>query len=468
MSEKPVSVLVVSLRHDTERQLRSSLSIPLGQISRVSDGPEALEALERSPADLVVVDSRLNSPALDLLRAIQNRWPGLPVVLLAEEPSLSEIAAAASSGASDLLTQPVAAEELAFSVQKALAAARRVAAAPPPPTAEGDIVFGRSPAMQTVRELLTRVAASASTVLVRGESGTGKELIARALHRLSARAQEPLIKIDCTSLPENLLESELFGYEKGAFTGAVGPKLGRVELANHGTLFLDEVGELSLTTQAKLLRLLQDREFERLGGTKTIHVDVRMVAATHRDLETMVQQGSFRADLFYRLNIVPLWIAPLRARRVDIEDLARHFCAQVAAASNKPELTLSEEAIVVLMRQRWPGNVRQLQNFVERLVVLGTDSQITAQQVNAELGRPVRFATETGPAGADAADLPLAAGAAVESGGAVPLGEALRIAERQALHRALQMVGGNRSAAARLLAVSRSTLYLKLQEYGLL
>jgi two-component system, NtrC family, response regulator AtoC len=467
MSEESFTVLLVSSRHGTERQLQSSLSEQLGQITRASDGPEALDALERSPADLVVVDSRLSSPAIDLLRAIQGRWPGLPVVLLAEEVSLTEVAEAASSGASDLLTQPVAPEELAFSVQKALAVSRRNAAAPPPPSVEGDIVFGRSPAMQAVRDLLGRVAPSASTVLVRGESGTGKELIARALHRLSARANEPLIKIDCTSLPENLLESELFGYEKGAFTGAVGTKPGRAELANRGTLFLDEVGELSLTTQAKLLRLLQAREFERLGGTKTIRVDVRVVAATHRDLETMVQQGAFREDLFYRLNVLPLWIAPLRARRVDIEDLARHFCAVVAATSGKTRLTLSPEAILVLTGQRWPGNVRQLQNFVERLVVLSGDQEISAEQVNAELGRPVRFATETGPAGADAAGL----GMPSENGappGTVPLSEALRIAERQALYRALQHVGGNRSAAARLLAVSRSTLYLKLQEYGLL
>ncbi len=466
MSEASFTVLLVSSRPGAERQLQSSLAEQLGQVTHASDGPSALDALERSPADLVVLDSRLSSPALELLRAIQSRWPGLPVVLLAEEASLTQVAEAASSGASDLLAQSVAPEELAFSLQKALTASRRNAAAPPPPSVEGDIVFGRSPAMQAVRDLLGRVAPSASTVLVRGESGTGKELIARALHRLSTRAHEPLIKIDCTSLPENLLESELFGYEKGAFTGASGTKPGRAELANRGTLFLDEVGELSLTTQAKLLRLLQDREFERLGGTKTIRVDVRVVAATHRDLETMVQQGVFREDLFYRLNVLPLWIAPLRARRVDIEDLARHFCAAVAATSAKTRLTLSPEAILVLAGQRWPGNVRQLQNFVERLVVLSGDHEISAEQVSAELGRPVRFATETGPAGADAAgSMP---SEPVAPPGNVPLSEALRIAERQALYRALQHVGGNRSAAARLLAVSRSTLYLKLQEYGLL
>lgn len=458
---------MVSSRDETESQLRSSLETQAGDLVRVP-AAAALETLESTAADLVVLDSRLGVPALERLRAIQVGWPGLPVVLLAEQVSLTEVAEAAAWGASDLLTQPFAAEELAFSVKKALTAARRNAAAPPPPPVEGGIVFGRSPAMQGVRELLNRVAPSTSTVLVRGESGTGKELIARALHRLSARAHEPLIKIDCTSLPENLLESELFGYEKGAFTGAVGTKPGRAELANRGTLFLDEVGELSLTTQAKLLRLLQDREFERLGGTKTIRVDVRVVAATHRDLETMVQQGTFREDLFYRLNVLPVWIAPLRARRVDIEVLARHFCSEVAAASGKTQLELGAEAIIVLTAQRWPGNVRQLQNFVERLVVLSRDGEITAQQVTDELGRPVRFATETGAAGADAADQPRPAAAEAPRGALLPLAEALRVAERQALQRALQHVDGNRSAAARLLGVSRSTLYLKLSEYGLL
>jgi two-component system response regulator AtoC len=313
--------------------------------------------------------------------------------------------------------------------------------------------------------MLRQVAPTSSTVLIRGESGTGKELVARALHRASTRADKRLIKIDCTALPENLIESELFGYEKGAFTGAASSKPGRVELAHEGTLFLDEVGELTLPTQAKLLRLLQDREFERLGATKTLSIDVRVVAATHRDLETMVKGGSFRQDLFYRLNVLPLWIAPLRARRMDIPHLALHFCGEAAIRAGKAPIALEPAAIDVLSSQRWPGNVRQLENFVERLVVLSRSSEITAADVKAELKRPVRFVTETGTAGADAsgnADGD-ALGAEV-----VPMSEAVRVAERESLRQALKCAGGNRAIAARMLGVSRSTFYSKLQEYSLL
>jgi two-component system response regulator AtoC len=242
-------------------------------------------------------------------------------------------------------------------------------------------------------------------------------------------------------------------------------KPGRVELANGGTLFLDEVGELALPTQAKLLRLLQDRELERLGGTKTVRVDVRVIAATHRDLETMVEQGSFREDLLYRLNGLPLWIAPLRARRVDVEDLAQHFCTEFARELGKPPVSIQPEALRVLVTQRWPGNVRQLQNFVERLVVLSACSEITAADVERELSRPVRFETETGPAGADAAE---PSESSPDSSTAVPLNRATQAAERAALVRALKHTGGNRSAAARLLSISRTTLYTKLETYGLL
>jgi two-component system response regulator AtoC len=468
MPNRSFTMLLVSPREATESQVRAALSTQPATISRAGTGSEALDALEKSAADLVILDSERSTPQLELLQTIQRRWPGLPVVLLADRVSLTQIVEAVTSGASDLLTQPIAPEQLAFAVRKALAVARRSIAAPPPPAADGTIVFGRSPAMQAVREMLARVAPTSSTVLVRGESGTGKELIARALHRLSTRSAEPLIKIDCTSLPENLIESELFGYERGAFTGAAGAKPGRVELANGGTLFLDEVGELPLTTQAKLLRLLQDREIERLGGMKTIQVDVRVVAATHRDLETMVQEGTFREDLFYRLNVLPVWIAPLRARRADIEDLASHFCAEVARASGKGNVTLNADALRALVGQRWPGNVRQLQNFVERLVVLSGGQDITEAHVKAELGRPVRFATETGPAGADAAGPANGEDCVAQDGEAGPLSQALHAAERQALLRALKQTGGNRSAAARLLAVSRTTLYNKLEEYGLI
>jgi two-component system response regulator AtoC len=424
---------------------------------------EVLATLEARPADVVVLElAREPESSLTLLRSIAERWPGLPVVVTGDDPSPERLAALVELGASDLLLRPFGMNQLSFALRKAFAMVERGAAAPPPPRPETGIVFGRSPMMQSLRELIEQVAPSTSTVLVRGESGTGKELVARALHRLSPRSDRPFIKIDCTSLPETLIESELFGFEKGAFTGAVAQKLGRVQLADGGTLFLDEVGELPGPVQAKLLRLLQDREFERLGGKQTQRVDVRVVAATHRDLETMVQRGEFRQDLFYRLNVVPIWIGPLRARRVDVPELARHFCEEVVRASARAPVTLSPEAQKLLTSQRWPGNARQLQNFVERLVVLCRGGTITDADVRAEFERPVRFATETGTAGADAADSPLG------DGRALPLDEIVRQAERQALARALEEARGNRSAAARLLGVSRTTLYAKLQEYDLL
>jgi two-component system, NtrC family, response regulator AtoC len=311
--------------------------------------------------------------------------------------------------------------------------------------------------------VLRRAAGDEVTVLVRGESGTGKELVARALHAESPRAQCPFVKIDCASLPEALLESELFGYEKGAFTGATASKPGRVELAEGGTLFLDEVGELGPPVQAKLLRLLQDRHIERLGGTRTIAVDVRVIAATHRDLETMIDRGHFRQDLFYRLSVVPLWLPPLRARRADIALLARHFVGDFAKAKGKTGLTIDDAALALLRRERWPGNVRQLQNLIERVVVLAEAATIGAEDIRAALAARTTFATEPHTD----ADEAVAASVAEPAEAIVPLAADLRDAERRALVRALHAAGGNRTVAARMLGVSRSTLYEKLAEHGL-
>ena len=343
--------------------------------------------------------------------------------------------------------------------------------------------------MRQVYATLERAAQGTATVLVRGESGTGKELAARAIHDASPRCSKPFVKIDCASLPENLLESELFGYEKGAFTGATARKPGRAELADKGTLFLDEIGELTLPLQAKLLRLLQDRIIERLGGTKTIPLDVRVVAATHRDLESMVERQQFRLDLFYRLNVVPLWLPPLRARREDIDVLVEHFCRQLGRANGKPNITVDKDAVRALRGQRWPGNVRQLQNLIERLVVLSPGPVITEADVRGEVSRQVSFATQPGSAVGLAATA-LAAAPALRAPAPInneattvdpapvfeptvaqpvlPLDQEVRSAEKRALERALTVAKQNRSLAARLLGVSRSTLYSKLEEHGLL
>jgi two-component system response regulator AtoC len=293
-------------------------------------------------------------------------------------------------------------------------------------------------------------------VLVLGESGTGKELVARAIHEGSPRRSKAFVKLNCGALPDALLESELFGYEKGAFTGAVTRKPGRIELAHEGTLFLDEIGDIGLPMQVKLLRVLQERELERLGGTTTIKVDVRFVAATHRDLEGMVSRGEFREDLFYRLSVVPLHVPPLRARPEDIPPLALRFAA-VHAANNGKTISLGADAVERLTRAPWPGNVRQLQNFVERLVVLSDGPVIHAADVERELAP-----RSTSPA----APKPTSPPAPLDTG-PPNLDAALRDTEREAIRNALSRASGNRTVAARLLGVSRRGLYYKMAELGI-
>ncbi|HTV25037.1 MAG TPA: sigma-54 dependent transcriptional regulator [Polyangiaceae bacterium] len=323
---------------------------------------------------------------------------------------------------------------------------------------KSDFVVGSSHCMRAIAQLAERVGPSPATALIRGESGTGKELVARALHRRSLVADRPFVKVDCTALSDLLMESELFGHERGAFTGAVVRKRGRVELAHGGTLFLDEVAELSLPSQAKLLRLLQDREFERVGGTETIRVDLRVVAATHRGLEDMVERRTFRHDLFYRLNVVPIWLPPLRARRQDIPDLALHFCQEAAIRNRKPDVQLDAAATEALAEYDWPGNVRQLQNLVERLVVLVEGDSIGRDDVRRALHDAAAL---------ESAATPIVTAREDDVGSAGHLARVVRDAERIALIRALKHTGGNRTAAARLLGLSRSTLYQKLSECGI-
>jgi two-component system response regulator AtoC len=484
------TVLLVEPDEASARDLSALLAKNGLRAVHATGGARAIELLEREQAHVVVSELALpDTTGVDLLRALERLWPGLPLVMIGSNASVADVMAALRAGASDFVQKPLDVEEVLFALNKALTVVQRRAEQPPPPSShERTGIIGDSATMRQVYATLERAAQGTATVLVRGESGTGKELAARALHDASPRAQGPFVKIDCTSLPENLLESELFGYEKGAFTGAAARKPGRAELADKGTLFLDEIGELSLALQAKLLRLLQDRVIERLGGTKTIPVDVRVVAATHRDLESMVERQQFRLDLFYRLNVVPLWLPPLRARREDIDVLVEHFCTTLGRANGKPNIGIERAAVKALRAQRWPGNVRQLQNFVERLVVLSSGPVITEHDVKTELSRQVRFATQPGtslrvqPTAVAAPPVSLLgpdseqnvvtsaiAGKTVhDAGQVVPLDQELRAAEKKALERALEVAKQNRSQAARLLGVSRSTLYAKLEEHGLL
>jgi len=313
-------------------------------------------------------------------------------------------------------------------------------------------IVGRSEPIQRVIELCKKVALSNATVLLYGETGTGKELAARAIHDFSNRADNPFIAINCAALPESLLESELFGHEKGAFTGAAGQKLGRFELADGGTLFLDEIGELSQEIQVKLLRVLQEREFVRVGGTQTINCDVRIIAATNRDLKAEMQAGRFREDLYYRLNVFPITLPPLRQRVEDLSLLIRHFSEQIAPSLGVAPAKVSDEALTMLMRYHWPGNIRELRNIVERCTLLAGDGEITVDQLPPE----IRQANSEHPA--DEAAAPA---------GAAKVGSRLADHEKALILQALNETDWNQSAAARHLGITRDHLRYRIKKYGL-
>jgi two-component system response regulator AtoC len=421
----------------------------------VQSAESALDAIDRVGAEVVISDVRMpGMGGLELLAKVIERWPDLPVVMLTAHGSVPMAVEAMRAGAADFILKPFDRDEVLFVVRKALEAVRACADEPPALTVRAGPFVTRSPVMREVVGLLGRAARSTATVLLRGETGTGKEVAARAIHAMSARSAKPFVAVHCAALPDALLESELFGYEKGAFTGAAVRKPGRIELAQGGTLLLDEIGDVTPQVQVKLLRLLQERAFERLGGTETLKADVRFVAATHRDLEAMVAAGTFREDLFYRLNVVPVVMPPLRARPEDIESMAQQFLETLGAANGRQGVRFDGPALARLRDLRWPGNVRQLQNFVERLVVLSDDATIRGGDVEREIAR--------GQAPAPAVD-PRAAGSSADE----TLDGQRRATEAAALRAALDRAGGNRLAAARILGISRRTLYYKLSAHGI-
>ena len=455
-----VDLVVVEPERPAGRSLVEGLAGADARLRPVASVEAALELLDREPPHAVLLDFDALGGAgfTELVR----RFDDIPV-LVAGRGGAKQAVEAIRSGARDFLECPIDPAELALALDKILASPHTDEHARDSSVDFG--LLGTSKRMQQVYDVIRRVAATDATALVRGESGTGKELVARALHRNGTRSAGPFVKVHCAGLPETLLESELFGYERGAFTGATGRKPGRVEIAEGGTLFFDEVGDVAPAVQVKLLRLLQDRQYERLGGTTMRAADVRFIAATHRDLEHMVKKGEFREDLFYRLNVVPIWLPPLRARRTDVAELAVHFCARFATAHSK-RVALSQAALAALGAERWPGNVRQLQNFVERLVVLSDSPVIEPADVARELAPSGAFATDGSAPPTDGALTP-SLSIVSRTGPIVPLDATLRAAERAAIERALRHVKGNRALAARLLGVGRATLYKKIAELGI-
>ena len=465
MSSPAATVLLVSSDAEVADGLRTALGTAAAL--HVTDAASAVAEVERRPFSAVFIDwdSPESNPG-ELCRFLGDRFGDIRSVALVSG-GVPAAVAAMHAGADDVVQKPLDADQVRYSLHTAFEAAERVAAEAPSSAVAASGLLGDSTLMKQVRDLIARAAPGTATVLIRGETGTGKELVARAIHAQSPRCERPFVKLHCAALPDTLLESELFGYEKGAFTGATSRKPGRVEVAEGGTLFLDEIGDITPAMQVKLLRLVQDREYERLGSSETRRADVRIVAATHRDLETMVKQGEFRSDLFYRLNVVVVWTPPLRARRDDIEPLAVQFCRTFAEQNAKPR-TLGETALRALRSQRWPGNVRQLQNLVERLVVIVDGDVIEEADVRRELSQQPLFSTQvTGVVLRTKSTTEPLATEAGSSPNVAPLSEEVRAAEKRALERALRHTKGNRTLAAKLLGISRATLYAKLEEYGI-
>jgi two-component system response regulator AtoC len=417
------------------------------------DGVSASNALKEDAFDAVLVDIKM--PGKDGLQVTREAraLASAPAVLVMTAYGNSSMAIEAmKAGAYDYLTKPLHFDELLIQLERAidsrkqaheLTSYRDLAGA----DHEDAEIVGDSAAMQQVYKWIGQVAQTDSTVLVRGESGTGKELVARAIHRHSKRNSAPFVPINCAAIPESLLESELFGHEKGAFTGAANRRRGRLELAHHGTVFLDEIGELSPATQSKLLRALQERTIERLGSEHRIQLDMRFITATNRDLEAMVRAREFREDLYYRLNVVIIKVPPLRERRDDIPRLAEHFLAKIAARQGSPAVPLTPAAVDALAAREWPGNVRELEHTLERAAVLSRGAAIT----------PEHLTDHSEPRG--------------EWFDAVPLDEGMHALvgqlERRLVERALRQAGGNRTRAAEVLRINRRLLYDKLREYGL-
>jgi len=413
-------------------------------------GREAVARFKLEAFDLVLTDQRMpDLSGLEVLEAVRSTSPETAVVIITAYGTIETAVSAVKAGAADYLTKPFNLDDLLHRIHRVRERQRLVAencelreALAERHRVEG--IIGDSGRMQEVLSLVRRVAPSDATVLIRGESGTGKELIARALHYASPRAAAPLVKVNCAALAESLLEAELFGHEKGAFTGAVASRKGRFELADGGSIFLDEIGDLPPHLQVKLLRVLQEREFERVGSSRPIKVDVRLLAATHRNLEALVREGRFREDLYYRINVVTIVLPPLRERREDLPPLIEHFLRAFAGKNGKAIRGLTREARETLLRYDYPGNIRELENLIERAVVLTRDDVLGVE------------------------DLPLALEApASESGEEAGLIAAVEGLERRMIREALAKADGTQTRAAELLGISERVLRYKLKKYGL-
>ena len=451
--EMSIKILVADDEPSHRQMIEAVLAAEGYEVTQAEDGQAAISAVEEKFYDLVIMDVRMpNVDGIQALQKIKQISPDIPVIIMTAYASVGSAVEALKSSAYDYLIKPLDIDELKILVAKALRLHQ---------LEQENIylkerlndrfdfsnIIGRSRSMTRLFETVALVAPSDATVLIVGESGTGKELIANAIHQNSPRKDQPFIKVNCAALPETLLESELFGHEKGAFTGAMARKQGRFQLAHNSSIFLDEVAEMAPATQAKILRVLQEREFEPVGSTQTIKVDTRVIVATNKNLEKEIQEGRFRDDLYYRLNVVTVDVPPLRQRREDIPLLADFFLKQYAEKNRRPIEGFTPRATDLLMRYDWPGNVRELENIIERAVIMARGEMIT----------PLEFPVDLQNLDEDLK----------ESRIDLTPGRSLKEVEKVMILRTLEEVEGNRTHAARILGISRRTLQLKLKEYGI-
>jgi two-component system, NtrC family, response regulator AtoC len=462
-------VLIVDDEANLRKVLRTLLDRDGHETQAVADGAAALQAIEAGGVDILITDLKMpGMSGLDLLRAALKVDANLPVIVITAHGSVDTAVSALKSGAFDYITKPFDKDELRLAVRKAFSVRRSPSASSTPPTTgQGRFqMVGQSSRMREIFAIIEKIAPTPSTVLITGESGTGKELVASALHANSQRRDKPFIKVNCAAIPKDLMESEFFGYEQGAFTGAVSSKPGRFELADGGTLFLDEIAEIPKAMQVKLLRALQENEFERVGGVRTISVDVRVIAATNRELAKEIEAGRFREDLFYRLNVVPVPLPSLRERPDDIPLLASAFLDKNNKRLKKAVKGISDAALAALSAYPWPGNIRELENVIERTVLFTEHDVIDVADLAESALKP---GAPTAPQA-----MPLASTASGAKATGIEAGSMKEIVkkateelERDLIVKALDETGGNVTRAAQLLGISRKGLQNKMKEYGL-
>jgi two-component system response regulator HydG len=454
---EPKNILLV----DDHKPFRDSLAKILGgegfRVFPANDGEEALDILRKEFIHLVLTDLKMpKMDGVELLKVAKTIRPEIEVILITGYATVDTAVTAMKEGAYDYIQKPFKPREILKLVRKAvekqsLVLENRMLQERIKDFQKVEKIVGRSPAMKKVLEIVAQVAPSSATVLIQGESGTGKEVIAQAIHDLSPRASKPFIKVSCAALPETLLEAELFGYERGAFTGAMARKEGRFELANGGTLFLDEIGEVSPTVQVKLLRVLQVGEFERLGGTKTIRADVRIVAATNMNLLEAVERKAFREDLYSRLNVITLTLPPLREREGDIPLLAHHFLEIFTKKNSKEVKGFTQEALEVMLQYSWPRNVRQMENAIERAVVLTKGEMITLGDLPPEILKGVESRIQKAV---------LMDGKTIS----ISLGTSIETIEKRVIEETLRLSRGDKNLASKILGISARTIYRKIEE----